>query len=200
MISADTWVLLTHCRLALRPSPSPCMHRAHVWCPCCTACTEHCCFPPARGLKESLVQAWLSQLRLVCHNYAHSSLSCHVITATRCATHPPPSHHMNLLVCITAGAVKSSHKTLTGLGYEEVAFDMFYTSLVETLEALVASKNGSDGSSSGNSTGDSSSAVVAQVTPATLLKQFNEEGGEGECIVWFCRLLTSAFIRTHADR
>eukprot|EP00611_Tribonema_gayanum_P017742 TRINITY_DN3058_c0_g1_i1.p1 TRINITY_DN3058_c0_g1~~TRINITY_DN3058_c0_g1_i1.p1 ORF type:complete len:285 (-),score=88.45 TRINITY_DN3058_c0_g1_i1:33-887(-) len=72
--------------------------------------------------------------------------------------------------------VKESCQTLLSLGYEEVSFDMFSAELLEALEG------------------------IESTTPESLEAKFNEDGGSGEYIMWFCRLLTSAFIKSHPSR
>mmetsp|Transcript_39 Transcript_39/g.52 ORF Transcript_39/g.52 Transcript_39/m.52 type:complete len:166 (+) Transcript_39:324-821(+) len=74
--------------------------------------------------------------------------------------------------------VKESSPTLIQLGYEELSFDVFHSTFLELLALL----------------------NVNNLTHESLEVKFNEEGGTGEYIVWFCRLLTSLFVKTHPDR
>ncbi|CAM9172449.1 unnamed protein product [Discosporangium mesarthrocarpum] len=71
--------------------------------------------------------------------------------------------------------VTKSKEMLIALGYSEVAFEMFWEAFVEELTSL------------------------PNKTPEQLQNEFLEEGGACEYLVWFCRLLTSAFLKLHSD-
>lgn len=73
-------------------------------------------------------------------------------------------------------AVQGNRAVLTSIGYEETAFDMFLVAMVDALEAL------------------------RYQTVEAVEKDFREEGGTTEWLVWFCRLLISAHLRTNEDR
>ncbi|CAN0180099.1 unnamed protein product [Ectocarpus sp. 6 AP-2014] len=72
--------------------------------------------------------------------------------------------------------VHDSKAALIALGYEEVALDDFWQTFLQELDALPNMEMGQ------------------------LEINFREEAGPCEYIVWYCRMLTSGFLKLNADR
>jgi ubiquitin thioesterase protein OTUB1 len=73
--------------------------------------------------------------------------------------------------------IEGSKDLLLQMGYEEVAFGMFFDAMVDALNDL-----------------------EGEQTKEGLEAEFKMEDGTSNWLVWFCRLLTSAFIKADADR
>jgi ubiquitin thioesterase protein OTUB1 len=74
------------------------------------------------------------------------------------------------------GVITSSKDALISVGYQEIVFDSFQEALLEMLASLKGK------------------------TLADLEQEFQVEDGISIHLVWFCRLLTAAYLKMHADR
>eukprot|EP00953_Heterococcus_sp_UTEX-ZZ885_P010935 6348-Heterococcus_DN1.PRE.1 len=74
------------------------------------------------------------------------------------------------------GVITNSKDALISVGYQEIVFDSFQEALLEMLASLKGK------------------------TLAELEQEFQVEDGISIHLVWFCRLLTAAYLKMHADR
>lgn len=72
--------------------------------------------------------------------------------------------------------IRQSKSDLIAIGYSEVAIDTFWETFVDYLDAMETRSH------------------------AELVRDFQTEGGESEYLVWYMRLLTAGYLKSHADQ